>query len=71
MAAHLAGAIAAQTTLPVIGVPLAAKEGLGGSGCPVEHGPDAFWGSGSDGRHRQGGREKRRCFGGPDFGVIG
>jgi phosphoribosylaminoimidazole carboxylase PurE protein len=30
MAAHLAGAIAAQTTLPVIGVPLAAKEGLGG-----------------------------------------
>jgi phosphoribosylaminoimidazole carboxylase PurE protein len=30
MAAHLAGAIAAQTTLPVIGVPLAAKEGLSG-----------------------------------------
>jgi phosphoribosylaminoimidazole carboxylase PurE protein len=30
MAAHLAGAIAAQTTLPVIGVPLAAKEGLAG-----------------------------------------
>ena len=30
MAAHLAGAIAGWTTLPVIGVPLAAKEGLGG-----------------------------------------
>ena len=30
MAAHLAGSIAAQTTLPVIGVPLAAKEGLAG-----------------------------------------
>jgi phosphoribosylaminoimidazole carboxylase PurE protein len=30
MAAHLAGAIAAQTTLPVIGVPLAAKEGPAG-----------------------------------------
>ena len=30
MAAHLAGAVAAQTTLPVIGVPLAAKEGLAG-----------------------------------------
>jgi phosphoribosylaminoimidazole carboxylase PurE protein len=30
MAAHLAGSIAAQTTLPVIGVPLAAKEGLSG-----------------------------------------
>ncbi|MGA2173030.1 MAG: 5-(carboxyamino)imidazole ribonucleotide mutase [Sedimentisphaerales bacterium] len=30
MAAHLAGAIAAQTVLPVIGVPLAAKEGLAG-----------------------------------------
>lgn len=27
MAAHLAGALAGQTTLPVIGVPLAAKEG--------------------------------------------
>jgi phosphoribosylaminoimidazole carboxylase PurE protein len=30
MAAHLAGAIAAHTVLPVIGVPLAAKEGLAG-----------------------------------------
>ena len=30
MAAHLAGAIAGWTTLPVIGVPLIAKEGLGG-----------------------------------------
>jgi phosphoribosylaminoimidazole carboxylase PurE protein len=30
MAAHLAGALAAKTTLPVIGVPLAAKEGVGG-----------------------------------------
>jgi phosphoribosylaminoimidazole carboxylase PurE protein len=30
MAAHLAGAMAAWTTLPVIGVPLAAKEGLSG-----------------------------------------
>lgn len=30
MAAHLAGSIAAWTTLPVIGVPLAAKEGLSG-----------------------------------------
>ena len=30
MAAHLAGAIAGWTTLPVIGVPLAAKEGLAG-----------------------------------------
>jgi phosphoribosylaminoimidazole carboxylase PurE protein len=30
MAAHLAGALAARTTLPVIGVPLAAKGGLEG-----------------------------------------
>ena len=30
MAAHLAGALAAQTTLPVIGVPIAAKEGPAG-----------------------------------------
>ena len=30
MAAHLAGAMAAWTTLPVIGVPLSAKEGLSG-----------------------------------------
>lgn len=30
MAAHLAGALAAQTTLPVIGVPMAAKEGING-----------------------------------------
>ena len=30
MAAHLAGALAARTTLPVIGVPLAAPEGLAG-----------------------------------------
>ena len=30
MAAHLAGALAGRTTLPVIGVPLAAKAGLGG-----------------------------------------
>jgi 5-(carboxyamino)imidazole ribonucleotide mutase len=30
MAAHLAGAIASWTTLPVVGVPLAAKEGLSG-----------------------------------------
>jgi 5-(carboxyamino)imidazole ribonucleotide mutase len=30
MAAHLAGAIAGWTTLPVIGVPLIAKEGLNG-----------------------------------------
>jgi phosphoribosylaminoimidazole carboxylase PurE protein len=30
MAAHLAGALAARTTLPVIGVPLAAKAGLEG-----------------------------------------
>jgi phosphoribosylaminoimidazole carboxylase PurE protein len=30
MAAHLAGVIAGWTTLPVIGVPLAAKEGLAG-----------------------------------------
>lgn len=30
MAAHLAGAIAGRTTIPVIGVPLLAKEGVGG-----------------------------------------
>lgn len=30
MAAHLAGALAARTTLPVIGVPLAPEGGLGG-----------------------------------------
>ena len=30
MAAHLAGAIAGRTTLPVIGVPIAAKDGMGG-----------------------------------------
>jgi phosphoribosylaminoimidazole carboxylase PurE protein len=31
MAAHLAGAVAAQTSLPVIGVPLASSAGLGGA----------------------------------------
>jgi len=30
MAAHLAGAMAAQTTLPIIGVPLDSGQGLGG-----------------------------------------
>lgn len=30
MAAHLAGALAARTVLPIIGVPIAAKEGLAG-----------------------------------------
>jgi len=30
MAAHLAGAIAARTALPVIGVPMASNQGLGG-----------------------------------------
>ncbi len=30
MAAHLAGSIAGRTTLPVIGVPMGAKSGLGG-----------------------------------------
>ena len=30
MAAHLAGALAARTTLPVIGVPMAAKDGMAG-----------------------------------------
>jgi len=30
MAAHLAGAMAAQTNLPVIGVPMAAKDGVNG-----------------------------------------
>jgi phosphoribosylaminoimidazole carboxylase PurE protein len=30
MAAHLAGALAARTTLPVIGVPLVCEAGLGG-----------------------------------------
>lgn len=30
MAAHLAGALASRTTLPVIGVPLVAETGLGG-----------------------------------------
>ncbi|MBN2312469.1 MAG: 5-(carboxyamino)imidazole ribonucleotide mutase [Sedimentisphaerales bacterium] len=30
MAAHLAGALAARTTLPIIGVPLASSAGLGG-----------------------------------------
>ncbi|MHC4758931.1 MAG: 5-(carboxyamino)imidazole ribonucleotide mutase [Planctomycetota bacterium] len=30
MAAHLAGALAAKTTLPIIGVPIAAGKGLGG-----------------------------------------
>ncbi|MFC1677536.1 5-(carboxyamino)imidazole ribonucleotide mutase [Planctomycetota bacterium] len=30
MAAHLAGSIAGRTTLPVIGVPMAAKEGMAG-----------------------------------------
>jgi len=30
MAAHLAGALAGRTTLPVIGVPLSSKAGLGG-----------------------------------------
>jgi 5-(carboxyamino)imidazole ribonucleotide mutase len=30
MAAHLAGSLAARTSLPVIGVPMAASQGLGG-----------------------------------------
>ena len=39
MAAHLAGAVAARTTLPVIGVPLSGSAFRRGR--PVRHGPDA------------------------------
>lgn len=65
MAAHLAGAAAANTTLPVIGIPMASG-GLGGDGRPAVHGPDALRDSGGYGSRQW--RSQRRHFGGPDSG---
>ena len=45
MAAHLAGVLAAETTLPVIGVPMPGSH-LQGPGQPVVHGADARRGAG-------------------------
>ena len=55
MAAHLAGAVAARTTLPVIGVPLSGSA-LGGPGCSLRHCADAEGFPGGDGGHRRGGQ---------------
>ena len=53
MAAHLAGAFAANTTLPVIGIPM--KGGaMDGHGCTACHGPDAQ-------RHPGGNGGSERC----------
>ena len=56
MAAHLAGAAAANTTLPVIGIPMASG-GLG-DGRPAVHGPDALRDSGGYGSRQW--RSQRR-----------
>src|SRR5256714_5240330 len=53
-AAHLAGVVAAHTTLPVIGVPVAAG-GLGGGGAPPPPRPKAPGGAGGAGPRRPGG----------------
>ena len=71
MAAHLAGAIAAQTTLPVIGVPLAAKEGLAGLDALLSTVQMPSGSSRGDGCHRQGGCKERGHFGGANPCVIG
>ena len=51
MAAHLAGVLAAETTLPVIGVPMAGSH-LQGLGQPAVHGADAARGAGGHHGHR-------------------
>ena len=55
MAAHLAGAVAARTTLPVIGVPTVGERALG-RGCSLRHRADAEGLPGGDGGHRRGGQ---------------
>ena len=63
-AAHLAGAIAGHTILPVIGVPLCSGES-GWHGCFAGHSADA---SGHSGSNHGGGRcQKCRFDGGADF----
>ena len=76
MAAHLAGAMAAGTTLPVIGIPIKSEQ-LGGlasllrpfgwAGCPFVHGADALRHPRSHGGHRRG--QERRHPGGGNFGA--
>lgn len=66
MAAHLAGALAANTTLPVIGVPV--KGGAAGrAGRPACHGADAHRHPGGHG----GAEWRKKCSGAgrADFGV--
>ena len=59
MAAHLAGAIAANTTLPVIGIPCKG---------PVLDGMDALRYPGCHGSHQR--RRQRGAAGGPDPGGF-
>ncbi len=67
MAAHLAGAMAANTTLPVIGIPCRRRQ-AGRNGCPAGHRSDAQRNSSGHGGHRWG--EERRPAGDPDPGGV-
>ena len=66
-AAHLAGAMAANTTLPVIGVPV--KASLEGTGRAALHGADAAGHPGGDGGDRR--RDQRGAPSRPDPRGIG
>ena len=68
-AAHLAGVIAAHTSLPVIGVPIPSTS-LQGMDSLAGDGADASRHSGGDGRHRQARGHQCRHPGGPDSGAI-
>jgi len=69
MAAHLAGALAGQTPLPVIGVPLAAKAGRDGAGFPAQYGPNARGRAGGVHGDWAGGGTKCSCICRTDFGA--
>ena len=66
-AAHLAGVIAAHTTLPVLGVPMQSKA-LSGHGLAAFDGADAGRHSRGHAGDRQGRRDECRAAGGVDPG---
>ena len=66
-AAHLAGALAGHTILPIIGVPIDSSA-LNGMDCPAVHGADAAGGSRGHHGHRKIRCQKCRDFCGADAG---
>jgi 5-(carboxyamino)imidazole ribonucleotide mutase len=68
-AAHLAGVLAALTTLPVLGVPMATSD-LGGLDSLLSMVQMPGGHSGGHHGHRQGRRQKRRLVGGGRLGAV-